>query len=275
MMSRLQTVMPSVRRTSCLAEMVWREGIRQRLLHGFGLVFLLFLGGAAFLKTLHFGSGSDGFVLHLGLAAISLFGSAFSVLCTVQFFFGDLETQAVLTLFAKPVRRFEFILGKWMGVAVLLGVFCMAATGILALHLSLSEHGGSAGTHPSISNLWVAGCLVWTRCSVVAASVVLISALVRGRLLALVAGFVLLFLGHVRPVMEQALRGIEPPALRMVVAGLTRAIPDLRAFATEAGGGSNGIALSFAFVAGAVTYGMLFLLGTLTAAGLIFQKREL
>ena len=273
-----QVVAESLGRIFCLAAHVWREGVRQRLLYGFGLVYLLFLGAAGYLRTLHFGAETNSFVVHLGLAGASLVGSVFTVLCTVPFFLGEFESRAVLTLFTKPVGRFEYLLGKWLGISALLGLFCMLAVVLLVLHTHL--FGGAAladtGARIPIKSLLAAGVMDWLKCSVLAASVLLVSTFLRGQLLALMVGFVVLILGHVRLLFDEALRGIDHPVLQTGAHGLARLIPDFRIFTAAAeGGGMKSVPFPLDSTFGAVAYGALYLLGTLLAAGLIFRRREL
>lgn len=45
---------------------------------------------------------------------------------------GDVETNLALALLARPVRRADFVLGKWLGMAVLVVVYA-AGTGLLAV----------------------------------------------------------------------------------------------------------------------------------------------
>ncbi len=277
MKGRTQIVASSVNRVLCLAEHVWREGVRQRLLYGFALVYLLFLALAGHLRALHFGPETDGFVLHLGLAAASLFGSVFTVLCTVAFFMGEFESRTVLTLFTKPVGRFEYILGKWLGISAVLGAFCLSAVVVLAFHVSF--FGGASSTDAAgqiaMQSLLAAGVLEWLKCSVLAASVLLVAVVLRGQLLALAVGFVVLLLGHVRPMIDEALRGIGHPVLRAGAGGLSLLVPDFRMFATAGEGrGVPGGLLSSDSMADAVAYAGCYLVGALLAAAVVFCRRE-
>jgi ABC-type transport system involved in multi-copper enzyme maturation permease subunit len=73
----------------------------------------------------------------MGLGAISIFSWLLGLLCTAHLLPKDKEDRTLYTILAKPVSRFEYLLGKLGGVYMLLAlsVLVMSAMfgGILAL----------------------------------------------------------------------------------------------------------------------------------------------
>jgi len=55
-----------------------------------------------------------------------------TVVTTAQLFFSEIEHRTVWTLLAKPVSRAEFVLGKFAGVALVTGGFCLLVICLLA-----------------------------------------------------------------------------------------------------------------------------------------------
>src|SRR6185369_13242341 len=115
-----------------IAQNTLREAARQRL-----LLFLLFLAlalvlGARWFRDFNFGAPELKFLADCGFGAMAFFGSALVIAATAQLFFSEIENRTVLTLLAKPVWRAEFVLGKFFGVIVVVGVFCALLTGLLA-----------------------------------------------------------------------------------------------------------------------------------------------
>jgi ABC-type Na+ efflux pump permease subunit len=65
------------------------------------------------------------FVKDFGCGAIGLFGFFIALLSTAQLIPQELQNRTIYTILAKPVRRSEFLLGKFFGV-VLLVALCVA-----------------------------------------------------------------------------------------------------------------------------------------------------
>src|SRR5262245_46726761 len=61
-------------------------------------------------------------VKDIGLASISLFGVATAIFVGVGLVFKEIEKRTVYTLVSKPIRRSQFILGKYLGLVLVLAV---------------------------------------------------------------------------------------------------------------------------------------------------------
>src|SRR5688500_5742639 len=114
----------SVRRVRLIAGNTMREAVRQRLFAFVGLLAVALVVGAQWLRELNFGSPELKFIADFGFGAMAFFGSVLTIIAMAQLFFSEIEHRTVLTLLAKPVRRSEFVIGKYSGVVVLAGLFC-------------------------------------------------------------------------------------------------------------------------------------------------------
>jgi len=104
------------------------EAVRQKVLNVL-LVFALVLVGSSVvlseLATPELGSSDmfDAqikFVKDFGCGAIGLFGFLIALLSTAQIIPQELHNRTIYTILAKPVRRSEFLLGKFFGIVLLL-----------------------------------------------------------------------------------------------------------------------------------------------------------
>ena len=67
-----------------------------------------------------------------GLYAVNLLAAMSAILLPVDAIAGEIATGSIQTLAAKPVRRSEIVLGKWLAyVAVSVGYLLMMASGVL------------------------------------------------------------------------------------------------------------------------------------------------
>src|SRR5512132_360259 len=73
----------------------------------------------------------------ISLGAISIFTSLLAIVATARLLPQDLEDRTVYTILAKPVPRFEYVLGKIAGVLLLLAIstLVMSAAFLLVLYL--------------------------------------------------------------------------------------------------------------------------------------------
>jgi len=74
------------------------------------------------------------FVKDFGCGAIGLFGFAIALLSTAQLIPDELEKRTIYTILAKPVRRSEFLLGKFLGIVFLV----VLAVALMSIAFSLS-----------------------------------------------------------------------------------------------------------------------------------------
>src|SRR3989441_6282610 len=107
--------MKSVRRIAVIALQNFKESVRERVLYNL-VVFALLLIGAAIL----FGRISVGveqiILVNLGLSSISAFGVLMAVFIGISLVWKEIDRRTIYSILAKPVRRPEFIIGKYFGL---------------------------------------------------------------------------------------------------------------------------------------------------------------
>ena len=87
------------------------------------------------------------FVKDFGCGSIGLFGFLIALLSTAQLIPQELHNRTIYTILAKPVRRAEFLLGKFIGVVLLL-VLCVALMSLaFAATLYWQELNGLRAVH--------------------------------------------------------------------------------------------------------------------------------
>jgi ABC-type transport system involved in multi-copper enzyme maturation permease subunit len=125
---------------------IW-EAARRKLLIAVVILTLVVIGATAWVfHEMRYANGPGGgpelsevellllasqvliFVVFLFAAVLALM----SVLVSAQSISGDVESHLVLAMLARPVRRSEVVLGKWLGLAALV-VLYSAGAGILEL----------------------------------------------------------------------------------------------------------------------------------------------
>lgn len=120
-----------------------QETRQRRLLHlilGMSALFLLiFVVGFYFIHTRSrfsmVGERSEvtNFLLLTGLYAVNFLGIILAVVLSADTISGDVESGVIQTIVTKPLRRWEVVLGKWLGLAILLSVIIAAMSGLMIL----------------------------------------------------------------------------------------------------------------------------------------------
>ena len=106
-------------RVASIALNTFKESVRERVLYNL-VVFALLLIGAAIL----FGSISVGIeqiiLVNLGLSSISVFGLLMAIFIGIGLVWKEIDKRTIFSILSKPVRRGEFILGKYLGLILTL-----------------------------------------------------------------------------------------------------------------------------------------------------------
>ena len=101
------------------------------------LIFaLVLIGSSIFMAQFSFQQEFQ-ILKDVSLGAISLFTSLLAIVATARLLPQDVEDRTVYTILAKPVPRFEYVLGKIAGVVLLLAIstLIMSAAFLLVLYM--------------------------------------------------------------------------------------------------------------------------------------------
>jgi Cu-processing system permease protein len=114
-------------RISLIASNTFREAVRDRVLYNL-IAFALLLSGAAILVGQVSIEIERLVVVNLGLTAVSLFGVVIAIFIGIGLVSKEIEKRTLYTVLSRPVRRWEFIVGKFFGLAgtLVVNTFFMA-----------------------------------------------------------------------------------------------------------------------------------------------------
>lgn len=123
-----------------IASNTFREAVRDRVLYNL-IVFALLMCGAAILVGQISIDIERLVVVNLGLTAISIFGIVIAIFIGIGLVSKEIEKRTLYTVLSRPVRRWEFIAGKFFGLAgtLIVNTFFMAI-GVFAALLYVSHH---------------------------------------------------------------------------------------------------------------------------------------
>src|SRR2546425_4519599 len=123
-----------------IATNTFREAVRDRVLYNL-IAFALLMTGAAVLVGQISIDIEKLVVINLGLTAVSLFGIVIAIFIGIGLVSKEIDKRTLYTILSRPVRRWEFIAGKFFGLSGTLAVnTSFMAIGVFAALLYVSPH---------------------------------------------------------------------------------------------------------------------------------------
>ncbi len=98
-----------------VARNAFRENIRDKILYNLILFAILMILSSLALGQLTLGH-EDKVIIDLGLTCISVFGTLIAIFIGIGLVYKEMEKRTVYALLPKPIHRWEFILGKYLGL---------------------------------------------------------------------------------------------------------------------------------------------------------------
>ena len=114
-------------RIASIAFNTFREAVRDRVLYNLIAFAVLLSAAAIFIGQISI-EIERLVVINLGLAAVSLFGVLIAIFVGIGLVSKEIEKRTLYTVLSRPVRRWEFIIGKFFGLAgtLVVNTFFMA-----------------------------------------------------------------------------------------------------------------------------------------------------
>jgi len=268
-----QTVGTSVAQSSSRTRIVsialntFREAVRDRVLYNLVLFVLLLIGGAIFLGELS-GGQEKKIITDLGLSAMLIFGVFIGIFVGVSLVYKEIERRTVYALFAKPVGRAEFLIGKYLGLCLTL----LLNTIIMGAGVSLALIYVSRGWDPLALQIWPAILLIYVELMIITAIALVFSSFSSPALSALLTFFIFIA-GHFSSDLKTLAAFSRTASVRWLFTALYYALPNLAnySFITQT---AHGRVPGFQQTLIVVLYGCVYISLMLAIAAMIFARRN-
>ena len=254
-------------RVRTIARNAFREAVRDRVLYNLVLFALLLTGGAVFLGELSAAQEAK-IIVDMGLSAMLLFGVFIATFVGVGLVSKEIERRTVYAIFAKPVGRGEFLVGKYLGLCLTLAV----NVAVMGAGVSLALAYVRGGYDPLVLKIWPAVVLVFFELAIVVAVALLFSSFSTPALSALLT-FAVFVIGHFSADMKSFAADTGSPATRLVFGALYYLLPNFSHFAyiTDASHGRTPEPAAFGV---AVLYALVYVAALVSASALVFNRRN-
>jgi ABC-type transport system involved in multi-copper enzyme maturation permease subunit len=258
---------------------VFKESVRDRVLYGIGAFAVLLVAASIVIGQITAGQDVK-IIKDLGLATIELAGILMTIFIGVGLVAREIDRRSIFSLLAKPIARWEFIVGKYVGLVLTILVNISMMTVALYLMLaflnwtsveSIRASWDAPATDP---RLLVAVLMIFGELALLTAVALLFSTFSSSALLsvALTVGV------FVAGLASQDLRRFgdlfkEPPPLSSVVSAVGWIVPAFSAFDLKLEV-VHGRALPAGYVMHTLLYAGVYVAAVLFAAIAIFSRRE-
>ncbi|HEU4583252.1 MAG TPA: ABC transporter permease subunit [Polyangiaceae bacterium] len=102
----------------------YREAVRARVLHGLFALALVTAGYCMVVGELSTGNAPR-VLSNLGAASVALYGSAVAIVLSATALHREIELKTLFPILARPIARWEYVVGKYLGTLLTLGVFVL------------------------------------------------------------------------------------------------------------------------------------------------------
>lgn len=255
-------------RVAVVALNTFREVVRDRVLYN--LVFFALLMMAAAILVGQISLGIENIVIiTLGLSAISVIGLLIAVFIGVGMISKEIDKRTLYALLAKPVRRWEFLVGKFAGLVLTLGVNTAAMAAGLLLALLYVRH----PMERSDFAVLIAVYFILLKLALVVAIALLFSCYTTP-LLAILFTAGLYVAGLFVQEMRNLRADLTGPALRAGLRWLSYLLPNFENFDVMASA-AHARTIPGYLVAQNTGYAVLYCAILLVAASFVFSRRDL
>ena len=298
----------SVRHRACSPARVWAiakntltQLIRMRAFYFLLILSLLVLGGAVLIENF---TGDPTrqlkIVKDMTFFAMSIFCTIFAIVATANLIPSDIEDRTLYTILAKPVPRFEYLIGKYLGsmlvIVVSLVVMTILLYGILYLRqtiiLTLEEQAFKAGAYTleefedQRRKIQLRG-VSWTilngvaaiglQAAVLGAITLCVSTFATSGLFTVIVTFIIFFVGSIQPIAIEFWRNRNEElsaGTNYLLRLFETVFPNFQSF-NIVDGIISGEAVPSALMLKILLIAVAYVFAYLFAAYLVFAKKEL
>jgi ABC-type transport system involved in multi-copper enzyme maturation permease subunit len=242
----------------------FREAIRDRVLYLLLFVAVASLIFSRLLALLTVGDRVK-IITDVGLASLSLFGALMAILIGTGLVYKEIDKKTIYTLLAKPIHRWQFLLGKFFGLILVLFVMLFVMSLIFFLILLAHSKGLEWGMFLALIFIFLEMCLI--------TAVALLFSCFSTPILSSIFSLAFYVIGHVSWGLETLIGKLNSGFAQTVARVFYTLIPDLENFnfKTEI---VHHLPIPPSVFLYATLYGLCYTAFILALAVLVFRRRD-
>lgn len=262
-----------------LAGITFLEGVRNRFFYGLLMIGLLLIG-ANLVITHSFSYDLGKVAVDIGLSATAIFGLMIIFFLGINLISKDLDKLTVYMVLGRPVARWQYVIGKFLGLSLIILVSMLILGAISAISVVVATIGKSTHIPQNFSWLGFAVALLFQYISLnlITGFTLLFAVLTTSSFMAMILALATYFIGQnmelviklltTTKLFEQSEKFIE------ATKALTWIFPNLAAFDLKTAA-AYGLPLDPNYLIWTLVYGLVYIGMLLVFTSLIFSRREL
>lgn len=246
-----------------IAKLTIREAIRNKILYLLVGFAILLIGFSWIIGKLTVGDELK-IVKDLCISSIHIFGVFITIFIGISLIFKEMESRTIYLVISKPIRRYQFLIGKFAGLALtLLGVLFVL---VILFYCVLVLRGESS---PRVLIAFYPMYLEW----LIVAGIAILFSSFSTPLLSTMLTLSAFLMGHLTESLLMLKDRITSQIADLILMGLFYALPNLELFNIRSQMVHN-LPLPGGYLLTALLYWILYLGTLLMFAAFLFQKKD-
>ncbi len=247
-----------------IASNTFKEAIRDRILY-----LLLFFAAVciAFSRLLALLTVGDRvkIIKDVGLSSLSLFGALMAILMGTGLVYKEIDKKTVYTILSKPIHRYQFLLGKYLGLILTLFIMLLLMSFIFLVLVFFHTFTIEWKLLIAIAYIFIEICLI--------TAVALLFSCFSTPILSSIFSLSFYLIGHTSWGLENSINKMNPGIGKILIQILYTFLPDLENFnfKTEV---VHNLPIPSEIFFYSFVYGIFYSIFLLALAMLVFRKRD-
>jgi Cu-processing system permease protein len=263
-----------------IALITFKEGIRNRAIYGITLFALLLLGTTALIATM-IPQDAGKVVVDMTLSTISFTGLLLVLFIGINLMAKDLDKRTIYSVLSRPISRSQYIIGKFIGMVILICVTIaalsvMSIANLFLLKMMIPE----TFVRLSSSTIVLAVLLIVLMLTLLSAVSFLFASFTSSSFVTLVLTIITYIIGTslngVKALVESSQQEIGftvAPVTVKLIQSAYYIFPNLSLFDIKLQA-AHGLTVHSSFIAWTVLYGLVYIVLSIALSALIFSKKE-
>ena len=251
-------------RVLAVAHNTFRETVRDKVLYVLWFFAAVTVFGSKALGWISVGQDIK-IVKDICLAAMSVFGALIAIFVGASLVYKEVDKRTIYTIISRPMHRYEFILGKYLGLVTLIALVTSVMTIVASVYIAFL-----GGTLDRV--FYEAVLLIFWELLLVTALAVLVST-VTSPILGAIIVFSLYVAGHATGILIDLPPHFEGAWAEKVMHALYYIIPNLSNFNIRPEA-ANGVPVAGTYILWAMVYGVIYTAMLLFLAAVAFEDKD-
>ncbi len=250
-----------------VAEYIFKQSFRNKILNML-IIFAIFSMGFSLIISLLAQESELKMVIDFGLFAIEIFSFLTIALSLAVQMFEETEMKTVSLILVKPIKRYEYLMGKYLGVlfTLFLNILFMLITMMVVIKIK--------GGDPWSLKMLLAVLYIFISMCILTSTAILLEVVTTSVPSCIIFLFFVYVLGHLTVNLKHMMEQTQSQTVKMVIDIIYYVMPNMELFnLKDKIYTTEGLFLPqyFTIVSG---YAVIYVAITLIAASLIFDKKE-